>query len=871
MEKLKATKKFVSSLLAIASINRALVKITLLTMIFALTVMTIASTLSVEHVETSTTTKVGNLLGDPGFDESTNPGGFPNSGYWNDDHIGEAGAVLDGLNYRSSPYSLHIYTGVAETDYFSGPYQNGIPSIPDQAYNAEAYLSTPSGFGWADSSKAFIRISFLNSSGYEISYNDSSYYDSVSTDWQIYNLTTDPAPDGTEFVQFRIWLEKPDTTQGQSIVNVDDCFLEELPYPLDIRINPTFLNFGASNEEMVFAIYNIGGGTLNWSIPTNWPDWITEVTPTSESTMTGEPDYVTIQVNRGGLNAGEEYTATLTVTPDVGEPKDIPIYMTVPTNVPSQPSIVSVVGTQLILQKRLPDGSLDLPRPYKIKGFAWSPASVETADNYTSRRQAFFDWNEYDLGMMKGCNTNTVYVFLDFGLDPDNYLTILDNLYEDGIMAIITVDEDGSYNLTNLQNVVNAYKNHPAVLMWAIGNEWNINLYNYAFNTVQEAAIATEDAALLIKSLDLDHPVASIYGEINIPDQIPNTYDILNNICPSVDIWGLNIYRGEEFYSLFDEWASITNKPMFLSEFGIDSYHTTQYYPNPVDGYPDEQEQADWGNSLWIDLYAEISANDLSKVCLGGTYFEWNDEWWKVDPPGQQDKDGFYTEWNPSAFPDAFANEEYFGIVKIDGNVRMPKLSYYIIKQDFQVESAIEGTITLEGGTGNVAEVEVITDGVTSNPNSMGYYIIEIMPGTYDVTASLEGYTHSTIVGVEVFEGQLTTSIDIALETDYLVDDYIFNNPSVFKLSQNYPNPFGKSTTISFYLNHKDVKDAKIRIYNLKGQIVKHFAIRNPQSKANKVVWDGKDENGNELGSGIYFYKLSTPDKTFLKKMVLMR
>jgi PKD repeat protein len=319
-----------------------------------------------------------------------------------------------------------------------------------------------------------------------------------------------------------------------------------------------------------------------------------------------------------------------------------------------------------------------------IKGFCWSPASVETIGNYVSRKQAFEKWAAKDLGMIRGCQGNTVYTFLDFGLNQNVYRKILDSLYENGIMAIITVDNDGSYDTVNMRSVVNAYKNHPAVLMWALGNEWNINLYHNHFSSVQQAAISTEIAAQLIKSLDPLHPVASIYGDINITSQYPNTSTIVNTLCPTVDVWGLNIYRGNQFYYLFSEWAAITNKPMFLSEFGIDAFHSTQWNPLPPVGSVNETEQKDWNHSLWMDIQPELSAKNPSRQCLGGTYFEWNDEFWKVNPVAIQNTGGFYTNWNPGAFPDSFANEEFFGIASIDSNIRIPRESYNQIATDFR-------------------------------------------------------------------------------------------------------------------------------------------------------------------------------------------
>ncbi|MBC8525291.1 MAG: T9SS type A sorting domain-containing protein [Candidatus Cloacimonetes bacterium] len=97
---------------------------------------------------------------------------------------------------------------------------------------------------------------------------------------------------------------------------------------------------------------------------------------------------------------------------------------------------------------------------------------------------------------------------------------------------------------------------------------------------------------------------------------------------------------------------------------------------------------------------------------------------------------------------------------------------------------------------------------------------------------------------------------------------------NIFYLGQNYPNPFSSSTIISFNLatNYTNLHEqARIRIYNIKGQLVKTFRIPNPESQTPNIVWDGKDENGKNVSSGIYLYNLSVGKKNITKKMIILR
>jgi len=93
--------------------------------------------------------------------------------------------------------------------------------------------------------------------------------------------------------------------------------------------------------------------------------------------------------------------------------------------------------------------------------------------------------------------------------------------------------------------------------------------------------------------------------------------------------------------------------------------------------------------------------------------------------------------------------------------------------------------------------------------------------------------------------------------------------PQIYSLSQNYPNPMVYATKIEYTLP----KDSQIslRIYNISGQLVKTL-VEEQQSAGNyKVSWDGRDESGKKVTSGIYFYKLQTQNYTQTRKLTLLR
>jgi protocatechuate 3,4-dioxygenase beta subunit len=91
--------------------------------------------------------------------------------------------------------------------------------------------------------------------------------------------------------------------------------------------------------------------------------------------------------------------------------------------------------------------------------------------------------------------------------------------------------------------------------------------------------------------------------------------------------------------------------------------------------------------------------------------------------------------------------------------------------------------------------------------------------------------------------------------------------PNEFCLGNNYPNPFNPATTISF--NLPNPASWTLNIYNVAGQLVRTF--EGYSSGQMSVIWNGKDNSGNEVASGIYFYKLNADNFTATKKMVLTK
>ncbi len=93
--------------------------------------------------------------------------------------------------------------------------------------------------------------------------------------------------------------------------------------------------------------------------------------------------------------------------------------------------------------------------------------------------------------------------------------------------------------------------------------------------------------------------------------------------------------------------------------------------------------------------------------------------------------------------------------------------------------------------------------------------------------------------------------------------------PSKFTISQNYPNPFNPVTTIEYTLPRK--AQVEIAIYNLLGRMVRTLVNETKAAGIYQTQWDGKNEKGLDVATGIYFYRFQMDNHVETKKMMLLR
>ena len=110
----------------------------------------------------------------------------------------------------------------------------------------------------------------------------------------------------------------------------------------------------------------------------------------------------------------------------------------------------------------------------------------------------------------------------------------------------------------------------------------------------------------------------------------------------------------------------------------------------------------------------------------------------------------------------------------------------------------------------------------------------------------------------------------ITIEVEIVVSIYDDDSlPIVTELLGNFPNPFNPETTIRFNVAVESI--VSIDIYNIRGQRVKSLLDGFYERGSHTVVWDGRDDNGRELGSGMYFYRMIAGDVMETRRMVLLK
>ncbi|MFA5052228.1 MAG: T9SS type A sorting domain-containing protein, partial [Patescibacteria group bacterium] len=145
--------------------------------------------------------------------------------------------------------------------------------------------------------------------------------------------------------------------------------------------------------------------------------------------------------------------------------------------------------------------------------------------------------------------------------------------------------------------------------------------------------------------------------------------------------------------------------------------------------------------------------------------------------------------------------------------------------------------------------------------------------GTSYVYQGNAGWFSSTGYGTILMKSLLVGDIDISEEgfAKANIPEVVVSSvlPTEFQLYQNYPNPFNPSTTICYSL--PEASQVSLRIINILGQEVMTLVDQYQSAGNYAIEWDGANQSGKRVASGIYFYRLCAGNFTQSKKMLLLK
>jgi len=242
---------------------------------------------------------------------------------------------------------------------------------------------------------------------------------------------------------------------------------------------------------------------------------------------------------------------------------------------------------------------------------------------------------------------------------------------------------------------------------------------------------------------------------------------------------------------------------------------------------------------------------------------------------------------------------EFIGLYEIDGIMPLDTLSYGTQSEDISFGRFSDGennwvfmSDPSPGYPNNYIPIEVdfIADPITGfAPLEVEFIDTSIgniisWEWDFDNNGTIDSNEQNplfTYLETGIYSVSLTVFDGMTSETDTKIDyieitqtDTGDDFPAyVTKLYENHPNPFNPATTIQFAL--KEDSNVSINIYNIKGALVKTLICKEMKADKHKIIWEGKDDKGKRVSSGIYFYKMVTSNSeseySLTRKMLLLK
>jgi hypothetical protein len=139
--------------------------------------------------------------------------------------------------------------------------------------------------------------------------------------------------------------------------------------------------------------------------------------------------------------------------------------------------------------------------------------------------------------------------------------------------------------------------------------------------------------------------------------------------------------------------------------------------------------------------------------------------------------------------------------------------------------------------------------------------------GGLDIASDSFGNVY--LVGSDLDDECDFITVKYSLSTSVNQEDCQSEQLADYVLLQNYPNPFNQNSMIEFHLPSSGL--ASLEIYDILGRRVRTLVSRNMPAGKCRVFWNGRSDSGNDVASGVYFYRLKVGNFTTTKKLVLLK
>jgi len=442
-----------------------------------------------------------------------------------------------------------------------------------------------------------------------------------------------------------------------------------------------------------------------------------------------------------------------------------------------------------------------------------------------------------------GIYTMINHSFGRYGMSVDNeWKPITD--YSDSKMQEILLSE--------IEVMVNNYKNTPGLLLYLLGNENNYGLFWSGAETedfpeeTQKVAVGEKygrpmyrlmnQASKIIKELDGNHPVAICNGDDLF-------IEIIAQECKDIDVFGVNSYRGASFTDLFKTVKETLNKPILLTEFGADAF-------NAITKAEDQKSQAKYLLENWKEIYQNAFGMGGYENTIGGFTFQFSDGWWKYNFDNRKNvtKHDTIATWVNGGYSQDLSegknnmNEEWFGIcakgpTDDKGLYNLyPRTAYYMLKQ--------------------VHQFNPYNEGVSSSDLQKYFYDIDLKKAKARGNKNkktLETLNKNKDSVITAFWKKATTPVlNIAFDLDPIILKFNPFNGASYKLSNKAPQTENKTSAATFGVftnsgnawegNYLDLKSS---IDLEKGNTIKLFLHSNTSVEILLKLEDTIDENSS--------------------------